>query len=36
LRFRNTHPLIEQFIRDNFDPIQVGNDPTYHQFYKSR
>ena len=36
LRFRNTHPLIEQFIRDNFDPIPIGNDPTYHQFYKSR
>jgi len=36
LRFRNTHPLIEQFIRDNFDPVPIGNQPTYYQFYKRR
>ena len=36
LRFRNTHPLIEQFIRDNFDLVPIGTNPTYHQFYKSR
>jgi hypothetical protein len=36
LRFLNTHPLIEQFIRDNFDPISIRNQPVYYQFYKSR
>jgi hypothetical protein len=37
LRFRNTHPLIEQFIRDNFDPVAMDNWPlTTFQFYKSR
>jgi hypothetical protein len=37
LRFRNTHPLIEQYVRDNFDPITVEKfpPPTF-QFYKSR
>lgn len=37
LRFRNTHPLIEQFIRDNFDPATLGDWPAgVYQFYKSR
>jgi hypothetical protein len=37
LRYRNSHPLIEQFIRDNFDPITVGDCPRQvYQFYKSR
>jgi hypothetical protein len=37
LRFRNTHPLIEQFIRDNFDPVTVGDwPPQVYQFYRSR
>jgi hypothetical protein len=37
LRFRNTHPLIERYIRDNFDPVTVNDwpPPTF-QFYKSR
>jgi hypothetical protein len=37
LRFRNTHPLIERFIQDNFDPIMVDSwsSPVFH-FYKSR
>lgn len=37
LRFRNTHPLIQQFIRENFDPVAVAGwpQPTY-QFYKGR
>ncbi|HEV7601795.1 MAG TPA: hypothetical protein VGO49_16260 [Bradyrhizobium sp.] len=37
LRFRNTHPLIERFIRDNFDPMTMGDwPPDVYQFYKSR
>jgi hypothetical protein len=37
LRFRNTHPLLEHFIRDNFDAITIpGWDPQVFQFYKSR
>jgi hypothetical protein len=37
LRFRNTHPLIEQFVRDNFDAMTIGNwPPQVFQFYKSR
>jgi len=37
LRFRNTHPLVEQFIRENFDAITIeGWDPLVFQFYKSR
>jgi hypothetical protein len=36
-RFRNTHPLIEQFVRDNFDPVTIGDwPPQVYQFYKSR
>ncbi len=37
LRFRNTHPLIDQFFRDNFDSMTIGNwTPQVFQFYKSR
>ncbi len=37
LRFRNTHPLIEQYIRDHFDPMTVENWPSStFQFYRSR
>ena len=37
LRFRNTHPLIERFIRDNFDPITIDDwPPPISQFYKGR
>jgi hypothetical protein len=37
LRFRNTHPLIEQFVRGNFDAITTGSwPPPVFQFYKSR
>ncbi|HEV7877798.1 hypothetical protein [Bradyrhizobium sp.] len=36
-RFRNTHPLIERFVRDNFDPVIMGDwPPQVYQFYKSR
>jgi hypothetical protein len=29
--------LIEQFIRDNFDPVPMGDwPPQLYQFYKSR
>jgi hypothetical protein len=37
LRFRHTHPLIEQFVRDNFDAFTVANwRPDLYQFYRSR
>jgi hypothetical protein len=37
LRFRNTHPLIERFVRDNFHPITIGDwSPQVFQFYKRR
>jgi hypothetical protein len=37
LRFRNTHPLIERFIRENFNSVTVADWPqeTY-RFYKSQ
>lgn len=35
LRFRATHPLIERFIRDNFNAFEVANWPSQtFQFYK--
>lgn len=34
LRFRNTHPLIHQYILDNFEPVPGSPDPAY-QIYKS-
>lgn len=37
LRFPNTHPLIDRFVRDNFEPITVGNRlPLAFRFYRSR
>jgi hypothetical protein len=37
LRFRNTHALIEQYVRDNFDSTTIVNwPPQIFQFYKSR
>lgn len=35
LRFKNTHPLTHQFILDNFDPIEISQNPTY-QIFKAR
>lgn len=35
LRFRNTHPLINQYILNNFDLLPDSSDPTYH-IYKAR
>jgi len=35
LRFRNTHPLIYKFIMENFDPIDVSQNPAY-QIFKAR
>ncbi len=34
MRFRNTHPLVDQYIRDNFVPLNLGN-PTI-RVYKSK
>jgi hypothetical protein len=37
LRFRNTHPLIEQFVSDNFDAMIIANwPPQAFQFFRSR
>lgn len=35
LRFRNTHPLIYQYILDNFDPLPDAPNPAY-QIYKAK
>ncbi len=36
LRFRNTHPLLQQYILDNFEPVDgYSKNPVYH-IYKSR
>ncbi|WP_295442932.1 hypothetical protein [uncultured Thiodictyon sp.] len=35
LRFRNTHPLIHQYILDNFEPVRSAPNPAY-QIYKAR
>jgi hypothetical protein len=35
LRFRNTHPLIYQFILDNFEPLPDSPNPAY-KIYKRR
>lgn len=35
LRFKNTHPLINQYILDNFDPASIAQNPTY-QIYRAR
>lgn len=35
LRYKNTHPLIHQYILDNFDPVAISQNPAY-QVYKAR
>ncbi|MYN15032.1 hypothetical protein GSY71_17995 [Pusillimonas sp. TS35] len=35
LRFKNTHPLTYQFILENFDPIEVSQNPAY-RIFKAR
>ncbi|MXS79470.1 hypothetical protein ABF86_01525 [Nitrosomonas sp. GH22] len=35
LRFKNTHPLIHQYIFNNFDPVSISQNPAY-QIYKAR
>lgn len=35
LRFKNTHPLINQYILNNFDPVSISQNPAY-QIYKAR
>jgi hypothetical protein len=36
LRFRNTHPLIDQFFRDHYDRLPDGPQKLGYQVYKSR
>jgi hypothetical protein len=33
LRFRATHPLIDQFIRENFERVATDNYPAHYQLY---
>ncbi len=36
LRFRNTHPIIDQYIRDNFEPLNgYSRNPAF-QIYRSK
>lgn len=35
LRFKNTHPLIHQYILNNFDTVEISQNPAY-QIYKAR
>ena len=35
LRFKNTHPLIQQYILENFEPIPYSQNPAY-QIYKGK
>jgi len=35
LRFKNTHPLIHQYILSSFDPLPISQNPMY-QIYKAR
>lgn len=35
LRFKNTHPLIDQYILNNFDPVEISQNPAY-QIYGAR
>ena len=35
LRFRNTHPLIHQYIMDNFERLSDSPNPAY-QIYKAK
>jgi hypothetical protein len=36
LRFRNTHPMIDQYIRDHFEPLNGYTQNPAYQLYKSR
>jgi hypothetical protein len=36
LRFRNTHPMIDQYIRDHFEPITGYTQNPEYQLYKSK
>jgi hypothetical protein len=36
VRFRNTHPLVDQFFRDHFDRLPDAGPPLGYQIYKSR
>ena len=36
LRFRNTHPIIDQYIRDNFEPLIDPARPPVFQVYTSK
>jgi hypothetical protein len=29
LRFKNTHPLIHQYVQDNFEPMKISQNPAY-------
>ena len=35
LRFKNTHPLTHRYILENFDPLEVSQNPAY-QIFKAR
>jgi hypothetical protein len=35
LRFRNTHPLTYRYILENFDPLDVSQNPSY-QIFQAR
>jgi hypothetical protein len=35
LRFKNTHPLIHQYILKSFEPVSIAQNPSY-QIYKAR
>lgn len=35
LRFKNTHPLIHQYVQDNFEPMKISQNPAY-QIYRAR
>jgi hypothetical protein len=36
LRFRNTHPMIDRYVRDHFEPLSgYAQNPEYH-LYRSR
>jgi hypothetical protein len=35
LRFRNTHPLIQQYILDNFDPLPASPGQA-HRIFKAK
>jgi hypothetical protein len=35
LRFRNTHPRMLNFVKENFDPVSESANPDY-QIFKKR